>query len=233
LLISRYSSDPAFAHRLRRFFERLVTIRFSHASTGWSDSIDTDNLGFIGWELSLYAVATFLWEEAFSSIGRLVAPLHVSSSRIGGALRAFDVLQPWLRLFELTRTEKGIQVYDLAADLVRKRSSGSPIPFEALMEADLLLWYRLAVPEPSTEFSYEGTWDPRTLIYLGHTRRLPFLERARTAEFFERAAPALGVRDRAEFISRFRQIPDGMFYHVGHTLLGREHYARQLDIDSP
>jgi hypothetical protein len=76
----------------------------------------------------------------------------------------------------------------------------------------------------------EGSWVPRTLVYAESVTGLLLFGRARSSSHFQRLAPALGVGDRAEFVRRFQEIPNGMFDPSGRVLGGRRSYARWLGI---
>lgn len=226
--LARYVPDATFAGRLHGFFERLASVRRMHRQVRWSENAETENLGFIAWELYLYALAVFLREPAFSAAAKLLAPMVVRSySNPAGVLVSPDVLQPGFPLLQRWNDLEQLNKVEAAAHLARERNPGTGVPFEAIMEADLLLWYRVKIAK-----EYEGRWYPHTLAYLGYTQRLPLFERARAAEFFARAGPVLGVLDREAFVRRFREIQDDWsFYSVGHSIGGRESYARQLGID--
>jgi hypothetical protein len=57
------------------FFERLASVRRMHRQVRWSENAETENLGFIAWELYLYALAVLLREPAFSAAAKLLAPM--------------------------------------------------------------------------------------------------------------------------------------------------------------
>jgi hypothetical protein len=102
------------------------------------------------------------------------------------------------------------------------------VPFAAIMEADLLLWYRTAIAADQ-----QRVWYPRTLVYLPYNQRFSLFQRARGAGVFATLGPVLGVLDRESFVRRFREIPQeiGHYYPIGDSKGGPREYARFLGID--
>ena len=174
----------------------------------------------------LDAVAVLLQQGQFAGAGRLLRPLYVRTRfESAGALRPIDVLEPGFPLIDRHNQRQERRWREPAAQMLRERHEGSELPFEALMEADLLLWYRLA-----TDKEVPGGWYPRTLVYAESLGRLPLFARAKAHALFTRIAPALGVSDRAEFVRRFAEIPDDRCYPIGRVMGGRQAYARLLGV---
>lgn len=226
-VVARYAgARPELYDRLHEFFERVVSMRYQHVQKRWEESAETENLGFIGWELMLEATAVLLQEGQYIGVGRLLQPMYVRSRHNGGALRSVDVLEPGFRLVARSNElSGGTRWAEPAAHLLRQRLDGTGLSFESIMEADLLLWYRSV-----TDAERTGYWYPRTLAYAESVSGFPVFTRARSAAEFARLAPALGVQDRSEFIYRFRGIEPDDFFRIGRAVSGRGGYERLLGI---
>lgn len=228
-LLGRYGSDRSLYDRLHSFFENLATVRLQHRPIAWQNNVETENLAFISWELFLNAAAELLHAEQFVGVARLVTPYYVRSwNRDTGNLQSFAVLDPGFRLLDEYRMRRlQLNLYSLSAQLLYERSTREGTRFVRLVEADLFLWLRAAI---DPEFS--GRWYPRTLSYADHMEGTALFERARSATFFERLAPALGVQNREELITRFNAIPDSGFPRVGSYGYNRNAYAYLLRMPS-
>jgi hypothetical protein len=225
--LARYGGDqPELYDRLHEFFEQVASRRLQHWPVRYDEAAETENLAFIGWELMLYASAITLREGHSAGLARLLTPMYVRSRAGGaGALRSLDAMEPDFPLLRWQRDRQQGRSREPAARLLRDRHEGDTPPFEAIMEADLVLWYRTA-----TEQVVRGQWWPRTLVYAESIERLPLFIRAQSPTGFARLAPALGVADRAEFVRRFRDVPDDDFPRIGRYMEGRAAYGELLAI---
>ncbi len=157
----------------------------------------------------------------------MLAPFHIKTYQGGkGALRGAEVFEPGFRVIEDRKQRKQMSRGSVAANMFIERSADSGVPRDALLEADLSLWYRAAVARPEPD-----RWYPRTLEYLGYTERLPLFERGCNPEFFDSLASVLGVANRADFSKRFNELEEDHFYPIGRSLTGRQSYAQQLGIE--
>jgi hypothetical protein len=225
--VARYGGDhPELYDRLHSFFERVASARFQHEDRRFANGWETENLAFLGWELMLDATAVLLGQDQFGGLGRLMRPLYVSSRLEAGALRSLEILEPSLELIPWGYGQRKQQDYrDGAATLLRDRHQNGQIPFDQVMEADLLMWYRT-----KTDPEIPGWWSPRTLMYAEYRRHLPLFLRAQSAVQFARLVPALGVRDRADFVRSFVAISERELPMVGGRQYGRGFYQGLLGI---
>lgn len=227
--LARYTGDRLeMFDRLHRFFERLASIRIAHRQQRFLQEAETENISFFGWEMLLDLTALLLNESRFAAIPRIARPMYVASRHDdAGVLRSFDVLEPGFPILSDRNRGARIRWREPAAQLVKEHHEQGTPRFDSLMEADMLLWFR-SVTDPETD----GVWNPRTLVYAESLQRLPIFGRARSAGFFAQLAPALGVQSRAEFVARFRALPEGACVDIGGVISRKEAYARLLAIDS-
>lgn len=225
--IGKSDDAPRFYDHLHHFFEELATIRHSHKPTKWGEERETENLTFLGWELFLYAVAAGLRFGRFEVINALLEPYLVRDWKQSDAqLQSFSLVKGSMRtLQDVTQERLGTNYYSYAAYLLRERTTHRALPFEALMEADLVLWLRAAIDDQVSH------WYPDTAVYAEMMPTLGLFSRANSASFFQRMAPALGVPDRSTLLSRFAAIPDGLFFKAGQFWGRREGYAELFQLD--
>ena len=161
--VARYGGDrPDLYDRLHTFFERVASARFQHEDRHFGEGWETENLAFLGWELTLVATAVLLSQDQFTGVGRLLRPLYVTSRVEAGALRSMEVLEPSLTLIPWLYGQRRQQDYlDGTATLLRERYEDQAL-FQSIMEADLLLWYRT-----KSDADIPGWWNPRD----SHVRR--------------------------------------------------------------
>lgn len=225
--ITKSDDSVRFFERLHDFFERLANCRRSQNPVKWQEGTETENLTFLGWELFLYAVAAALRSGRFEAVPVLLEPFLLTSRRGDGArLRSYAAIEGSYRVLqEVTQKRLGTRWVSYAAHLLQSRASDREWPFEALMEADFVLWLR------ATTDDRESTWYPHTAAYAEMMPVLPLFTRAHSAKFFSRVAVALGVADRNDLLKKFEAIPDQLFFEVGHFWGGRKAYAELFQLD--
>lgn len=222
---ARYATDNLrLVDRLHQFFEGLASILYAHENRGWQWPREVENLGFLAYELMLYAAAALIRERAFVPLARLARPVFVAARSQAGALRPIDVLDIGYPLLSEGGRD-GRRYGDPAASLLRERIDPSGASLEDLAAADLCFWFRCA-----TDPELRGSWSPRTVAVVSGHAALPLFAQAMSADRFAELAPALGVGDRKEFVSRFRALDDDAFRLVHSRLNTRGGYAFLLGI---
>jgi hypothetical protein len=223
--IARNENAVRYCERLHKFFEEAASIRYERKPGRWADEVETENLTFLTWEMFLYCSALFLRNGNFDCINPLLEPFFVRDWRHSGQVRSFAVLDgPFRLLDEQTKQRLGANVYSLSARLLRDRATKSGMPFDSLIEADLIYWFRAAIAE--------NVWYPRTAFYWESIERLQLFTRAQSTTFFARVAQALGVTDKEHLQKLFGEIPDDFFFKAGHMWGGRRAYAEMLQLDT-
>lgn len=224
--LTKADDTVRFYERLHHFFEGLATDRRTHQPGQWGEH-EAEALVFITWELFLHSVATALRGERFGAIAPLLELYVIEDSRGSASkLRDFSSLNGSFRIIQdVTQKRMKTRYLSFASYLLQERAGRGGHSFEALMEADLVLWLRAAANEKG------GTWYPHTAVYGEMSPTLTLFTRANAASFFRRLAPALGVEDRDGFIAVFEGIPDNLFFRAGHFRGGRRAYAELFQLD--
>lgn len=223
--LTKTDDAARFFERLHHFFEGLATDRHCHNPGRWGDN-ETENLVFLAWELFLYAVASALRSEHFEAVEPLLEPYVVKDWRSNDSkMRSFSVMQGSFRIIQdVSQKRLGTRYFSFASHLLRERASDDALPFEALMEADLILWVRAAAEER------HSSWYPDTVVYAEMMPTLTLFTRANSKSFFRRLAPALGVTDRAGLEARFASMPDNLFFQAGNFRGGQQGYAELFQL---
>lgn len=230
LWLAQYGEQDGPYERLHGFFEHLVNTRYGTSPKHWQHG-ETENLDFLSWEMFLYAVAALIRERRFDKLLVLTSAYYVHSGRTGtGALRSMDVLDPGFPLLDEHRKKRlALTPTSVSVKMLRDRATHAGIPFQAVMEADVLLWLRsVLIPDDSKLIS--GPWYPRTLHYAENVVTLPLFVRAMDNDFFRKLAPILGVTDRGALATHFANLPDDAFFSVGRFGQGRSRYARLVQV---
>lgn len=193
--------------RLHQFFERLLEIRASHESGGFSHDAATENLAFLARELMLYVVAALIRGERFEELARLLAPFHARGrGEYSPSIYAVGILDPALPQLDQRRVRP---LGDGIADLLKQRATLPDFPYQSLAEAEFLLSLRSILDPTSGESrGWQHQWFPRGAGTSWHPSDLPLCLRLRDSAYVERILPALGVRTREELIARVEAIPE-------------------------
>jgi len=224
--LGKADDAPEFFEQLHHFYEEALSIREGHRPGRWNEH-ETENLAFLNWELFLHTVAGALRFGQFRAIDQLLEPYVVTDwMQAGGRVRDFSALDRHCEILQkVSQKRLGTRYLSFASHLLRDRVSDRRYPFEALLEADLVLWLRAATDER------RNSWYPQTLVYAESMPILPLFTRGNASGFFQRFAPALGVSDITELRDRFAAIPVSMFPQVGNFWGGRGGYAELLQLD--
>jgi hypothetical protein len=225
--ITKSDDCVRFFEQLHEFFEWLANRRRSQKPVKWEEGTETENLTFLGWELFLYAVAAALRSARFEAVPVLLEPFLLTSWKgEGPKLRSYAAMEGSYRILQdVTQKRLGTRWVSYAANLLQTRATDRDWPFEALMEADFVLWFRAAANDR------ESAWYPHTAAYAEMMPVLPLFTRAHSARFFGRVSVALGVTDRNDLLQKFETIPDRLFFEVGHFWGGRGAYAELFQLD--
>jgi len=215
--VSRFGGESAHLEALHQFFEQLLNVRYQAPSSGYDGGAETENLGFLAWEMFIYTVATFIRAERFDAILPLLAPYYVHSSNRGvGVLRSFDILDPGFHLLDYVRKHRlKIGWTSVSASILRDRATHRHLPFEALIEADTLLWLRTRLDDQANGSVISRGWFPRTLHFCENIETVPLYVRMTRPDFFQKVSGLLGVATVADIKVRLGALPEDAFPTAG------------------
>lgn len=184
---------------VHRFFEKTIPYldRPQHLTGGYRDW-DFDNFRFIVHELFLYALACFVRHERFESASYLMSTDYYVAGRseLGkDAMVSFGVFSQHMKSLEHRNQRLKLGRLSVRADLLAQRSKGLGVELRHLMQADLVLFLRDRLANPTSQWH---RW-PETLLYAGrHSGAFEVFARSRSGSYFNRAKLLLGVNTKEE-----------------------------------
>lgn len=192
------SEREGIADDLHRGFETLLPLMYRPEDVHHYRESDWDNLRFIVHELFLYTVGTLIQHERFSETGILLQSdfYFERGANFGvGKLVGFGAFFERLQSLE-ARSHRlasgGSRRSSIHADLLKERSTGVPLSFTSLMQADFTLYLSAQVGEVTR-------WWPVTLLYADRDGAFEIFARSRSMSYFSRLAPLFGGISAEQF----------------------------------
>jgi hypothetical protein len=210
-IICRYGTDPRLFGSIPSFFESTLTLTRGLRQLRWNQ-----HLNFIVHEAFLYAVTVFLQEQHFDTVSLLLSSHYPdperreSTQRYGifyhGETRYLEEL-----LNKIWSKQNNVRGYMYPHMVwLHKRATQKMVPFELLMEADIILWLRYTL-ESIPDVGYRIlSWYPVTVGSLGdydwRMTILPIFQRATSRRFFEQFKAVLGVDSKDELLQQWSSV---------------------------
>lgn len=224
LAIARFQPSPEMYGRIHEFFESLLRYRLPPGEPPKRDDPRADNFKFLLNELFLYATAALLKYGKFDGVNHITGKGYYlpagSPERQDGGLIGYARFRGFLEsLDQRNKRLNNVQAHSLMAELLRDRAKRSDVNFEAIMQADFVLFLRDELTA-SDRLNSGMRWFPYTLVFALHWHpRFEIFARAESTQYFERMKTALGIEtkdDIASLIQAFenhkRELPRfGMF----------------------
>jgi hypothetical protein len=204
--LARYWPLADGDRHLQKFLEQIVTYQFRPKEfITWGDT-DSDNYIFIVHEIFLYTIAILLLHERFSVVDTLLLAGYylgdVAENRID-PIADFTIFRRYAKSFQIRNERLKLRRLSVRADLLKQRSQSSGMPFELLMQADFLLFWRSSVNALRLR---SQQWWPETLLYAERHGPFEIFARAQSTAYFEKIKGMIGISDKnklEEVISKF------------------------------
>lgn len=229
LYIADQDEPEPFLGELHRLFERLTAARLNRSLACYGNETDATPLGFVTREFFLYTVGALLDRGHVRATRVLFRPLQIASSAgaSGTLLRSFSALDPTLRPLDVHRNHRlGLRSRSLSGSMMRERLADAGLPFDALVQADVVAWVRDAL-DPNED----RNWYPTLLAVSPNTEALPLFVRAARHTVFVELGALLGVRDAEELRTRLNAIPEGRLPEPDGFWGGKTRWHRLLRLD--
>lgn len=221
-VMAQYADVDTHAPRVHRFFESLIPLMSRPEGVNQWVPADFDNFIFIVHELFLYAVSILLHYEKFDTTTILLSrPYFVpGNSEYGRDVSASYVLfRQYCKSLDVRNNRLQLRRLSLRADLLKKRTEGTGIPFRNLMQADFVCYMR-------AQFAGEK-WIPETLIYASNQySAFEIFARSKSKAYLEKIFPLLGAADLAivhakldEFTAGKTKAPSWQFESISPSAL--------------
>ena len=214
--VAAYKPDQESIDALRRFFERLATLslptpRQTESMGSRVFSWEGDAFALLWEELFLYATACLLGRERYDAVDRLTGAGYLVVHRGERKIRPFWALQRGAEMLGAHYEASGKRWVSPTNAWLYERADYPGIPFDALVEADVVLYlnYHVRRDEPEIAGSRKrqnvGHWNPSTAVGWDSVySATPVFLRAE----YELVAvmPALGAEDEAATRELFSRI---------------------------
>ena len=196
------------------FFEQLLSGCFQQGAGTWGD-VEFDPVRFSLVELFLYAVAVLLAHERLPLLSAILDETYVFSRRGNTTKGDFTEFYSGIDSLDRDRNQRlNLNRTSVVADLLKDRADHQTYGFEAVQQADFLLFVRARVLG-------KGWWQPRSLVYLDHSPG-PFeiFVAPESRRRFAKLQAILGVRDvgdlKAKLEAAFAK-PEDASLRFGHS----------------
>jgi hypothetical protein len=201
LLEAPISVPDKFQHALMCLLERLLVVKARPAEvTSWNDAWFEAHELFV-YETFLYVVAALLKASAFGVVHEVLTSHYLQPQGVRhyseGEFATFECFWAYSETLQSVLAPPDRRLISPAAELIKRQADRNDLPFESVMEAELLVLL-MALITPSVNH-----WYPGTLLYASR-RTFPFFNRATQHKGFERLAQVTGVKDADQLRTKIR-----------------------------
>lgn len=199
--IAQYDHTSSSSPIIHKFFESLIPYLDKPEGVNRYFKWDWDNLKFIIQECFIISIAVFLKHERYDIIEILLRQqYYVEKDENHGKskMRSFGVFRNYLESLIHRNKRLKLQRLSVYADLIKDRCTDSGLSFNQIMQADFLLYIAEAMQGLKEKRRQE--WWPETLVFKSfHGGAFEMFLRAESIDYFNRVAPTLGVKSKADF----------------------------------
>ena len=191
--VATYRPDESAWEAVKRFLEGVSTYGRAEPRNSRVFEQEADPFRFLWEELFLYAVAVLLGRERYEAVGYLTQERYLAERGGRREVLPFSALQPGAKGVEWYYQSKGKRWYSPRGELLRERADLQAPDFEAILEADLVLFLNSTL-----QGNVRRPWVPPTSPYLENRRGpLPLFLRISSSRYLARVLPALGADSEA------------------------------------
>jgi hypothetical protein len=186
-----------FSEALLEFLERLLDLKSRPPElNSWNDTWFEAHSVFV-YETFLYIVAALLKTKSFEILYEVFASHYMlpgTQRRTSTHFRRFDTFYGFSETLQEVLAPEGVRLYSPAAALIKQQADRQDVPFESVMEAELVVLL-MAFLTPDVR------WYPQTLHYAAYMMEFPFFLRAAQHKHFKRLATITGIQSAEEMRS--------------------------------
>ncbi|MDL5053319.1 toll/interleukin-1 receptor domain-containing protein [Oscillatoria laete-virens NRMC-F 0139] len=169
--IARFTEDPKLFETLQEFMQKLGAL------SRYRDS-KTDHFSYFVWEAFLYVATVLIQERRFDELEVLLSAGYVDENHTKGIRYFFHTIS----CLENDRNNRisqgtGRRRFSVMADLAKERATLPDVPFEDLIQTDLLLFMRTALNK-------DATWYPKLHVFAEYRGAFPLFKAAHTPTGF-------------------------------------------------
>lgn len=217
--IARFCEDVRVWQRVLSIYEQLGTLMFREPELSRWHAYQFDAYKIVVHDAFLTVIAIALEAERFDLVRAALVRPYLVRDHDGGdkpATSDFTVFNQYVESFESRKRRLNLNRISLHADIVKEtHPSGSTPSFEALMQADFVLYLSADGPQGGRR------WYPLTLVYASDRfSPFPLFARAESSDYLDRITPIFGVETVEEFKQKIANVErsirsNNMFNHRG------------------
>lgn len=194
LLESEAAGTDNFTQALIELLEKLRGLKYgANGNNAWQSTWAETQSVFV-YEVFLYVVAGLLKTKTFDVLHEIFTSHYLlptaeqdSESRYDN----FGVFYGYSRELQSVLAPEGKRLYSPAAELIKRQADREDIPFDSIIEGELLI-LMIAFINPSVR------WFPQTLYYSQYNKVSPFFIRATQHKYFGNILKVTGVANSSE-----------------------------------
>jgi hypothetical protein len=190
LLESEVDPSDEFGEALITMLEHLLELKSRPPEVNaWNDAWFEAHSVFV-YETFLYITAALMRTGAYRILNLVLTNRYLLPETAGQGPSTFDTFGAFWgssKTLQILAPE-GRKLNAPAAELIKRQADRTDLPFEAVMQAELLV-LMMAFITP------ECWWYPQTLLYSSRARAFPFFIRAAQHRSFLKLAEVTGISD--------------------------------------
>lgn len=188
LLESKANPSEEFGEALVSLLERLLELKSRPPEVNsWSDVWFEAHRVFV-FETFLYIVAALLKTDSFSSLHLILTNHYLLPETEASVVNRFDTFDAFYGYSDALQilAPEGQKLLAPAAELIKRQADRTDLPFDAVMQAELLVLMMAFITE-------DCRWYPQTLLYSSRAGAFPFFVRAARHRDFQKLAKITGI----------------------------------------
>lgn len=191
LLESDVTPDEEFSDSLIEFLERLRELKSRPPEiSSWNESWFEAHSIFV-YETFLYVIAALLKTESYNTLHEVFTTHYLlpSTERYRASkFENFGGFYGYSKTLQSVLAPKGRILYSPAAELIKRHADRHDIPFEDIIQADLLVLLMAFITN-------DTRWYPQTFHYSAYEHEYAFFIRATQHKYFKKLATITGISD--------------------------------------
>ncbi len=216
-----------FNDALIEFLERLRELKSRPPEVNsWNDAWFEAHSLFV-YETFLYVIAALLKAGAYSALHEVFTSHYVmpKTERYGDQrFENFDCFYGYSESLQTVLAPEGQRLYSPAAELIKRQADREDIPFEDVIQAELLVLL-MAFITPDTR------WYPQTHHYASRMRDYPFFLRATQHKGFKKLAAVTGVSDADNLREKVKEGIERLEVGKWHNFQFNRNFSSAMNLD--
>jgi len=201
LLESNSSTDAQFEESLLKTLEDLLELQSRPKEvTSWND-VWFEAHGLFAYETFLYIIAGLLKSGALTTIHEILTSSYLKPEtetyNSTNRFTHFDAFYATSATLNPVMAPQGHTFFSPAAELIRRQATRTDLPFDSIIEADLLALVMAAL-------NGNSRWFPQTMFYMSYGKALPFFLRASQHKHFKKLAVITGIENAGDLKSKIK-----------------------------